>query len=197
MEKLVKSSVDRIYIALDNDAKKDALKHAEKLMSYGKEVYMVELEGKDANEIGIAAIVKQQFEFAKVILAGGLVPIIEPEVDIKSPNKAACEEILKREILKALETINQRVIFKLTIPSVDNFYEELTKHPKVIRVVALSGGYSRAEANALLAKQRGLIASFSRALTEGLSIKQNEAEFDQVLDWSIQSIFEASTNKMA
>ena len=152
---------------------------------------------KDANEIGIAEIVKQQFEFAKVILAGGLVPIIEPEVDIKSPNKAACEEILKREILKELNNVNDRVIFKLTIPTEDNFYEELTKHPKVIRVVALSGGYSRAEANALLAKQRGLIASFSRALTEGLSIKQNEAEFDQVLDWSIQSIFEASTNKMA
>lgn len=152
---------------------------------------------KDANEIGIAEIVKQQFEFAKVILAGGLVPIIEPEVDIKSPNKVACEEILKREILKELNNVNDRVIFKLTIPTVDNFYEELTKHPKVIRVVALSGGYSRAEANVLLAKQRGLIASFSRALTEGLSIKQNEAEFDQVLDWSIQSIFEASTNKMA
>ena len=152
---------------------------------------------KDANETGIAEIIKQQFEFAKVILAGGLVPIIEPEVDIKSPNKVACEEILKREILKELNNVNDRVIFKLTIPTVDNFYEELTKHPKVIRVVALSGGYSRAEANALLAKQRGLIASFSRALTEGLSIKQNEAEFDQVLDWSIQSIFEASTNKMA
>lgn len=152
---------------------------------------------KDANETGIAEIVKQQFEFAKVILAGGLVPIIEPEVDIKSPNKSACEEILKREILKELNNVNDRVIFKLTIPTKDNFYEELTKHPKVIRVVALSGGYSRAEANALLAKQRGLIASFSRALTEGLSIKQNEAEFDQVLDWSIQSIFEASTNKMA
>ena len=152
---------------------------------------------KDANETGIAEIVKQQFEFAKVILAGGLVPIIEPEVDIKSPNKVACEEILKREILKELNNVNDRVIFKLTVPTEDNFYEELTKHPKVIRVVALSGGYSRAEANALLAKQRGLIASFSRALTEGLSIKQNEAEFDQVLDWSIQSIFEASTNKMA
>lgn len=152
---------------------------------------------KDANETGIAEIVKQQFEFAKEILAGGLVPIIEPEIDIKSPKKAACEEILKREILKALNDIPERVIFKLTIPNVDNFYEELTKHPKVIRVVALSGGYSRAEANSLLAKQRGLIASFSRALTEGLSVKQSEVEFDQVLDWSIQSIFEASTNKMA
>ena len=151
---------------------------------------------KEANEAGIAAIVKQQFEFAKEILAGGLVPIIEPEVDIKSPNKVACEEILKREILKALETIDQRVIFKLTIPSVDNFYEELTKHPKVIRVVALSGGYSRHDANELLAKHRGLIASFSRALTEGLSVKQSDAEFVAVLDGAIQSIYQASVHKV-
>ena len=151
---------------------------------------------KEANEAGIAAIVKQQFEFAKEILAGGLVPIIEPEVDIKSPNKAVCEEILKREILKALETIDQRVIFKLTIPSVDNFYEEVTKHPKVIRVVALSGGYSRHDANELLAKHRGLIASFSRALTEGLSVKQSDAEFVAVLDGAIQSIYQASVHKV-
>lgn len=151
---------------------------------------------KDANEAGIAAIVKQQFEFAKEILAGGLVPIIEPEVDIKSPNKAKCEEILKSEILKALETIDQRVIFKLTIPTVDNFYEELTKHPKVIRVVALSGGYSRSDANQLLAKNRGLIASFSRALTEGLSVKQSDSEFDQVLNSAIESIYQASVTKV-
>lgn len=151
---------------------------------------------KDANENGIAAIVKQQFEFAKEILAGGLVPIIEPEVDIKSANKVKCEEILKRELLKELDKIDQRVIFKLTIPTVDNFYEELTKHPKVIRVVALSGGYSRAEANQLLAKHRGLIASFSRALTEGLSVKQSEAEFDQVLNSSIESIYQASVHKV-
>ena len=151
---------------------------------------------KDANETGIAEIVKQQFEFAKVILAGGLVPIIEPEVDIKSPNKVACEEILKREILKELNNVNDRVIFKLTIPTEDNFYEELTKHPKVIRVVALSGGYSRAEANSLLSKQRGLIASFSRALTEGLSIKQSDSEFDTVLDDAIQSIYNASIHKI-
>ncbi|MFM8448266.1 MAG: fructose bisphosphate aldolase [Candidatus Nanopelagicaceae bacterium] len=151
---------------------------------------------KDANEAGIAEIVKQQFEFAKEILAGGLVPIIEPEVDIKAPNKAACEEILKREILKELNKISERVIFKLTIPSVDNFYEELTKHPKVIRVVALSGGYSRAEANQLLAKQRGLVASFSRALTEGLSINQSESEFDQALNSSIESIYQASVTKV-
>lgn len=151
---------------------------------------------KDANENGIASIVKQQFDFAKEILAGGLVPIIEPEVDIKSANKVKCEEILKRELLKELDKIDQRVIFKLTIPTVDNFYEELTKHPKVIRVVALSGGYSRAEANQLLSKHRGLIASFSRALTEGLSVKQSESEFDQVLNSSIESIYQASVHKV-
>ena len=151
---------------------------------------------KDANEAGISAIVKQQFEFAKEILAGGLVPIIEPEVDIKAPKKTACEEILKREILKELNKVTGRVIFKLTIPTIDNFYEELTKHPKVIRVVALSGGYSRAEANSLLSKQRGLIASFSRALTEGLSIKQSDSEFDTVLDDAIQSIYNASIHKI-
>lgn len=151
---------------------------------------------KDANSQGIAANVAQQFEFAKVILDGGLVPIIEPEVDIKSPNKAECEKILKAEILKYLEKIDSRVIFKLTIPTEANFYEELTKHPKVIRVVALSGGYSRHDANELLTKNRNLIASFSRALTEGLMVNQSESEFDKVLDGSIESIYQASVNKI-
>jgi fructose-bisphosphate aldolase class I len=151
---------------------------------------------KDANSQGIAANVAQQFEFAKVILDGGLVPIIEPEVDINSPNKAECEKILKAEILKYLEKIDSRVIFKLTIPTEANFYEELTKHPKVIRVVALSGGYSRHDANELLTKNRNLIASFSRALTEGLILNQSESEFDKVLDDSIESIYQASVNKI-
>jgi fructose-bisphosphate aldolase class I len=151
---------------------------------------------KDANSQGIAANVAQQFEFAKVILDGGLVPIIEPEVDIKSPNKAECEKILKAEILKNLEKVDSRVIFKLTIPTEVNFYEELTKHPKVIRVVALSGGYSRHDANDLLTKNRNLIASFSRALTEGLMVNQSESEFDKVLDGSIESIYQASVNKI-
>jgi fructose-bisphosphate aldolase class I len=151
---------------------------------------------KDANSQGIAANVAQQFEFAKVILDGGLVPIIEPEVDIKSPNKAECEKILKAEILKNLEKVDSRVIFKLTIPTEANFYEELTKHPKVIRVVALSGGYSRHDANDLLTKNRNLIASFSRALTEGLMVNQSESEFDKVLDGSIESIYQASVNKI-
>ena len=151
---------------------------------------------KDANSQGIAANVSQQFEFAKVILDGGLVPIIEPEVDIKSPNKAECEKILKAEVLKNLENIDNRVIFKLTIPTEANFYEELTKHPKVIRVVALSGGYSRHDANELLAKNRSLIASFSRALTEGLMVNQSESEFNKILDGSIESIYQASVNKI-
>jgi fructose-bisphosphate aldolase class I len=150
---------------------------------------------KDANPVGIEEIVKQQFAFAKVILNGGLVPIIEPEVDIKSPRKLECEKLLKAELLKELDNLEERIIFKLTLPSEDNFYEDLTKHPKVIRVVALSGGYSRDDANALLKKNRGLIASFSRALTEGLHINQSESQFNEVLDSSIESIFQASSSK--
>lgn len=150
---------------------------------------------KDANPVGIKEIVKQQFAFAKVIQNGGLVPIIEPEVDIKSPSKERCEELLKAELLLALEDIEERVIFKLTLPSKSNFYEELTKHPKVIRVVALSGGYSRHEANDLLSKNRNLIASFSRALTEGLKVDQSESQFNEVLDDAIESIFQASVAK--
>jgi fructose-bisphosphate aldolase class I len=150
---------------------------------------------KDANPVGIEEIVKQHFAFAKVILNGGLVPIIEPEVDIKSPRKLECEKLLKAELLKELDNLEERIIFKLTLPSEDNFYEDLTKHPKVIRVVALSGGYSRDDANALLKKNRGLIASFSRALTEGLHINQSESQFNEVLDSSIESIFQASSSK--
>jgi fructose-bisphosphate aldolase class I len=150
---------------------------------------------KDANPVGIEEIVKQQFAFAKVILNGGLVPIIEPEVDIKSPRKLECEKLLKAELLKELDNLEERIIFKLTLPSEDNFYEDLTKHPKVIRVVALSGGYSRDDANVLLKKNRGLIASFSRALTEGLHINQSESQFNEVLDSSIESIFQASSSK--
>jgi fructose-bisphosphate aldolase class I len=150
---------------------------------------------KDANPVGIEEIVKQQFAFAKVILNGGLIPIIEPEVDIKSPRKLECERLLKSELLKELDDLDERIIFKLTLPSEDNFYEELTKHPKVIRVVGLSGGYSRHDANALLKKNRGMIASFSRALTEGLKINQSESQFNETLGEAIESIFQASVNK--
>jgi fructose-bisphosphate aldolase, class I len=149
---------------------------------------------KSPNPAGIEAVVAQQFEVGKQILAKGLVPIIEPEVDIKSPNKAECEKLLKQSILAHLGKLkpDQKVMLKLTIPTTADFYLDLVKHPAVLRVVALSGGYSRKEANALLAKNHGMTASFSRALTEGLSAQQSDAEFDEALDESIGSIFEAS-----
>mgnify|MGYP003346007130 FL=1 len=153
---------------------------------------------KDFNEKGIAANVAQQFELGKIVLNGGMVPIIEPEVDINSPHKAKCEELLLVKILEQLNSLSadQQVMLKLTIPTESNLYEELTKHSKIIRVVALSGGYSREHANELLAKNRGMIASFSRALAEGLSAKQSDNEFDKVLDESIGSIYKASTQKI-
>ena len=153
---------------------------------------------KEPNAKGIEAIVAQQFELGQVVLKGGMVPIIEPEVDIKSAKKSECENLLKKNILAQLDALgaDQKVMLKLTIPTVANFFEDLIKHPKVIRVVALSGGYARDEANALLAKNRGMIASFSRALAEGLSAKQSDSEFDSVFDKSIGSIFDASTKKV-
>jgi fructose-bisphosphate aldolase class I len=149
---------------------------------------------KVANEAGITANVAQQFEFGRQILANGLVPIIEPEVDINSPSKAEAEQLLKARILAELDGIaeGQQIMLKLTLPETDGFYSELVEHPKVLRVVALSGGYSREEANARLSRNAGMIASFSRALTEGLSAQQSDAEFDAALDASIGSIFEAS-----
>jgi fructose-bisphosphate aldolase class I len=149
---------------------------------------------KQANADGVRAVVAQQFEVAKQVLAAGLVPIVEPEVDIKCPDKAGAEKLLKAEILAQLDKLpaNQQVMLKLTLPEVDNFYQELVKHPRVLKVVALSGGYSRAEANARLARQNGVIASFSRALTEGLLAQQSETEFNAALDASIESIYQAS-----
>jgi len=149
---------------------------------------------KLANKAGIKAVVDQQFEIGKRILAKGLVPILEPEVDIKSPEKAAAEEILRAELLAGLGALSsdQKVMFKLTLPEQDDFYKECIEHPNMVRVVALSGGYSREEANARLARNHDMVASFSRALTEGLTAQQSQAEFDKLLDDSIQSIFEAS-----
>jgi fructose-bisphosphate aldolase class I len=149
---------------------------------------------KLANKTGVADVVRQQFEIGKEIVSAGLVPIIEPEVDIKSPEKSAAEVILKAEILAQLDSLNgeQDVMLKLTLPNDSGFFDALVKHPRVIRVVALSGGYSREEANKQLARNRGVIASFSRALTEGLSAKQTESQFNGALDAAIQSIFEAS-----
>ncbi len=149
---------------------------------------------KLASAKGIDAVVGQQFEFGKQILAGGLMPIIEPEVDIKSPEKAQCEVLLRAAIIRELDKLNgnQQVMLKLTLPNEPNFYKVLVDHPRVLRVVALSGGYSREDANAMLSKNDGVIASFSRALTEGLSAQQSDAEFDKVLDNSIEGIYQAS-----
>ncbi len=149
---------------------------------------------KLANQTGVADVVRQQFEIGKQIISAGLVPIIEPEVDIKSPEKSAAEVLLKAEIISQLNSLSgdQNVMLKLTLPNETGFYAELVKHPRVVRVVALSGGYSREEANKQLAKNHGVIASFSRALTEGLSAQQSETEFNGALDAAIQAIFEAS-----
>jgi fructose-bisphosphate aldolase class I len=143
---------------------------------------------------GVAAVVDQQFAIGKEILAAGLMPIIEPEVDIHSPRKAESETLLKTALLKALDDLpaGQMVMFKLSLPTVAGFYSDLVSHPKVLRVVALSGGYSREEANEKLAQNPGVIASFSRALTEGLSAKQNSDEFNAKLNSTIQSIYDAS-----
>lgn len=149
---------------------------------------------KAADPAGIAAVVAQQFEVGQRISAAGLVPILEPEIDIKAPDKAACETLLADEIGTHLATdrFDTPIMFKLTIPDVDGFYTPFIEHPSVLRVVALSGGYSRAEANERLARNPGLIASFSRALTEGLRADQTPEEFDALLDASIQSIYDAS-----
>ncbi len=147
---------------------------------------------KVANEAGVTANVAQQFEVGKQILGHGLVPIIEPEVDINSPSKSEAEKLLKGRILAELDSVDDPIMLKLTLPEEDGFYTELVEHPKVLRVVALSGGYSREEANARLARNPGVIASFSRAFTEGLSAQQSDEDYTATLDASIQSIFEAS-----
>jgi fructose-bisphosphate aldolase class I len=149
---------------------------------------------KQANAAGIDAVVKQQFEIGKQIIAAGLVPIIEPEVDIKTPNKDKAEDLLKASILKELNALKpeQKVMLKLTIPDKDDLYVDLIEHPNVLRVVALSGGYSRDEANKRLARNHGMTASFSRALAEGLKAQQSDAEFNAALDASIDSIYQAS-----
>jgi fructose-bisphosphate aldolase class I len=149
---------------------------------------------KQANAAGIEAIVSQQFEIARQIIDAGLVPIIEPEVDIRCPEKEKAEELLKAGILEHLDQlpIDQWVMLKITLPERDNFYAECIRHPRVVRVVALSGGYTREEANQRLRRNHGIVASFSRALVEGLSAQQSDADFNAGLDRSIQSIFEAS-----
>jgi len=148
----------------------------------------------NANPTGVDAVVKQQFEIGKEIIAGGLVPIIEPEVNIKSPQKAEAEGLLKKLLIEYANALSpdQNIMLKLSLPTVPNLYKELVDHPRVVRVVALSGGYSRDDANKYLAQNTGVIASFSRALAEGLTAQQSDADFDRALDAAIQSIYEAS-----
>ncbi len=149
---------------------------------------------KQANAAGIQAVVDQQVAVARQIIAAGLVPIIEPEVDIHCPDKAGAEALLKASLLKGLGGLpaGELVMLKLTLPEVDNVYADFVKHPRVLKVVALSGGYVRADANKKLARQHGMVASFSRALTEGLTAQQSETEFNVALDAAIQAIYEAS-----
>jgi fructose-bisphosphate aldolase class I len=149
---------------------------------------------KQANPAGIQAVVDQQFEVGRQIIAAGLVPIIEPEVDIHCPDKERAEDLLKSAIKAQLDRLpdGQLVMLKLTIPSKDNLYADLIAHPRVLKVVALSGGYTRHDANVRLARQKGMIASFSRALTEGLTAQQSAEEFDGALDAAIESIYQAS-----
>jgi len=149
---------------------------------------------KQANAAGVTAVVEQQFEIGKQICAKGLVPIIEPEVDINCPDKAAAEDLLLAELTKHLDKLSddQNVMLKLTLPEKAGLYTPLTNHPRVVRVVALSGGYSRDHANEVLAKNPNVIASFSRALSEGLTAQQSDGEFDGMIDKTIQAIYDAS-----
>jgi fructose-bisphosphate aldolase class I len=149
---------------------------------------------KQANAAGVKDVVHQQFEVARQIIGAGLVPIVEPEVDIHCPEKAKAEDLLKAAILAELSGLSsgQLVMLKLTLPDKDDLYSDLVRHPNVVRVVALSGGYTRQEGNDRLRRNHGVVASFSRALVEGLSAQQSDAEFNAALDKSIQSIYEAS-----
>jgi len=162
----------------------------------GKRIFGTKMRSviKEANEAGVKDIVNQQFEIGRQIISKDLVPILEPEIDIHCPEKGKAEQLLRASILEHLNELpgGQFVMLKLTLPEQDDFYAELVKHPKVLRVVALSGGYSREEANNRLRKQHGVVASFSRALVEGLTAQQSDAEFNATLDKSIQSIFDAS-----
>ncbi|EGA90594.1 fructose-1,6-bisphosphate aldolase [Planococcus donghaensis MPA1U2] len=169
----------------------DLLKRANERNIFGTKMRSVI---KEANAEGIKKVVKQQFEVGKQILAAGLVPILEPEVDINSTDKEQSEKILKEEMLKHLDSLDedQNVMIKITIPTENNYYKEMIDHPRVVRVVALSGGYKRDDANEKLAANNGLIASFSRALSEGVSANQTDEEFNATLENSIKGIYEAS-----
>ncbi|WP_433943789.1 fructose bisphosphate aldolase [Paenibacillus sp. SN-8-1] len=182
---------DGVQLMKPNPGLNDLLKRATERGIFGTKMRSVIHE---ANPAGIKKVVQQQFDTAKQIIEMGLIPIIEPEVDITSSDKAESEKLLKAELIEHLSALGQdaQVMLKLSIPSEDNFYSDLMKEPHVVRIVALSGGYPQAEANDRLSRNHGLIASFSRALAEGLSASQSNDEFDALLSKSIQDIYEAS-----
>ncbi len=192
VDKGLASEVDGAQVMNPNPGLGDLLKKAKAAGVFGTKMRSVI---KKANAAGINAVVDQQFEVGRQIVAAGLVPIIEPEVDIHCPDKAKAEGILHDSIMKQLNSLgkDEIVMLKLTLPEKDNLYADCIAHPNVARVVALSGGYSREEANARLSRQNGMVASFSRALSEGLSVNQSAEEFDKMLDKSIASIFKASS----
>ena len=182
---------DGVQLMKPNPGLEDLLDHA-----LNKDIFGTKMRSviKDANEKGVAAVVEQQFETAKIIIQKNLVPIIEPEVDIQCENKSEAEQMLFENLKNQIEqlTSEQKILLKLTIPNGVNLYAPFINHPNVLRVFALSGGYSREESNKLLALNNGMLASFSRALTEGLSAQQSDDEFNSVLDASIESIYQAS-----
>jgi len=184
---------DDVQIMKPNPDLDALLARAAKLGIFGTKMRSVI---KMANPVGITAVVSQQFEVGRQILRAGLIPIIEPEVDIHSSQKAQAEVLLKAALLEELrvQPADQPIILKLTLPEIDGFYSELVSHPSVLRVVALSGGYSRADANARLARNQGVIASFSRALTEGLSAQQSDTQFNAAIDSAIADIYAASVS---
>ena len=191
VDKGLADEADGVQLMKPNPGLVDLCKRAKNLGVFGTKMRSVI---KQANAAGIKAIVDQQFEVAKIIIGEGLVPIVEPEVDIHCPDKAAAEDILNQGILDSLDALGdgERVMLKLTLPEEDNLYAKAIAHPHCLRVVALSGGYSRDEANTRLARNNGMVASFSRALSEGLSARQTDDEFNAMLDASVGSIFEAS-----
>ena len=192
VDKGLKEQENGVKLMKDIPGLVDTLKVAKEKNIFGTKMRSVIYE---ANREGIKEVVKQQFEFAKIICQNGLVPIIEPEVDINAPDKQLCEEILKEEIIMQLLNWNPeyKIMFKFTIPTVPNYYFDLNNYEFVVRIVALSGGYTNDKACALLALNNKMIASFSRALLEGLNVNQTQEEFDHVLSESIKKIYEAST----
>lgn len=182
---------DGVQLMKPIDGLAELLSHAKERHIFGTKMRSVV---KKASPKGIARVVQQQFEVAKQIIAAGLVPIIEPEVDINIPDKSPAEAILRDEIRKHLDALPSiaNVMLKLSLPTINNLYKEFTQHPRVVRVVALSGGYPREKANAILAENKGVIASFSRALTEGLSATQTDEQFNNALAHTVEGIYEAS-----